>query len=398
MYGDFKTHLQAELASIEAAGLYKREVEITSAQGAHVEVTGGRDMLNLCANNYLGLAQHPAVSAAAAQALDDWGYGLASVRFICGTQSLHKALERSLAAFLETEACILYPSGFDANGGLFETLLGAEDAVISDALNHASIIDGVRLCKARRFRYENNDLRDLETQLKGAAAAGARFKLITTDGVFSMDGSIARLDAICDLAERHGALVHFDDCHATGFLGARGRGTHEYRDCMDRVDIITGTLGKALGGASGGFTAARREIVDLLRQRSRPYLFSNTLAPPVVAGAIEALKLIDAEPQRREQLGANTRYFRDALHSEGFALRPGEHPIVPVMLGDANLAARCAEHIRRAGVYVVAFSYPVVPRGQARIRTQMSAALTRDDLDRAIAAFASARDTLGLGV
>lgn len=396
MYGDFKQHLQAELASIEAAGLYKHEVEITSAQGAHVEVSGGRDMLNLCANNYLGLAQHPAVRAAAARGLEDWGYGMASVRFICGTQSLHKALERALAALLGTEDCILYPSGFDANGGLFETLLGARDAVISDALNHASIIDGVRLCKARRLRYEHDDLADLEGQLRAADAAGARFKLITTDGVFSMDGSIARLDDICDLAQRYAALVHFDDCHATGFLGAGGRGTHEYRGCMDRVDIITGTLGKALGGASGGFTAARREIVDLLRQRSRPYLFSNTLAPPVVAGAIEALKRIDSEPWRREQLRDNTRYFREALHSEGFTLRPGAHPIVPVMLGEASLAARCAEHIRRAGVYVVAFSYPVVPRGQARIRTQMSAAFQRDDLDRAIAAFASARDTLGL--
>ena len=396
MYGDFKQHLQAELASIEAAGLYKHEVEITSAQGAHVEVSGGRDMLNLCANNYLGLAQHPAVRAAAARGLEDWGYGMASVRFICGTQSLHKALERALAALLGTEDCILYPSGFDANGGLFETLLGARDAVISDALNHASIIDGVRLCKARRLRYEHDDLADLEGQLRAADAAGARFKLITTDGVFSMDGSIARLDDICDLAQRYAALVHFDDCHATGFLGAGGRGTHEYRGCMDRVDIITGTLGKALGGASGGFTAARREIVDLLRQRSRPYLFSNTLAPPVVAGAIEALKRIDSEPWRREQLRDNTRYFREALHSEGFTLRPGAHPIVPVMLGEASLAARCAEHIRRAGVYVVAFSYPVVPRGQARIRTQMSAAFQRDDLDRAIAAFASARDALGL--
>lgn len=397
MYGDFKQHLQAELASIETAGLYKREVEITSAQGAHVEVAGGRDMLNLCANNYLGLAEHPALSAAAAQALKDWGYGLASVRFICGTQSLHKTLERALAAFLNSEDCILYPSCFDANGGLFETLLGAQDAVISDALNHASIIDGVRLCKARRYRYKNNDLADLETQLKAADAAGARFKLISTDGVFSMDGSIARLDGICALARRYAALVHFDDCHATGLLGARGRGTHEYRDCMDGVDIITGTLGKALGGASGGFTAARREIVDLLRQRSRPYLFSNTVAPPLVAGAIAALKLIDSEPQRREQLGDNTRYFRDALRGEGFTLPPGEHPIVPVMLGEASLAARCAEHIRRAGVYVVAFSYPVVPRGQARIRTQMSAAFTRDDLDRAIAAFAAARDALGAG-
>ncbi len=392
MYGLFKDHLQAELESIEDAGLFKREVEITSAQGAHLAVTGGQDMLNLCANNYLGLAQHPAVNAAAAKGLQDWGYGMASVRFICGTQSLHKELEEALAAFLETEDCILYPSGFDANGGLFETLLGPDDAVISDALNHASIIDGVRLCKAKRFRYENNDLLDLETQLRAANAAGARFKLITTDGVFSMDGSIAHLDAICDLAEQYDALVHFDDCHATGFLGARGRGTHEFHDCMDRVDIITGTLGKALGGASGGFTAARKEIVALLRQRSRPYLFSNTVAPPVVAGALKALALIDEEPTLRKQLADNARYFRAGMEEQGFTLLPGEHPIIPVMLNDASLAARYAEHIRAQGVYVVAFSFPVVPKGLARIRTQMSAALSRDDLDRAIAAFASARD------
>jgi glycine C-acetyltransferase len=395
MYGRFQEHLQAELAAIDAAGLYKHEVEITTAQGARVEVKGGKEMLNLCANNYLGLAQHPLVNAAAAEGLEKWGYGMASVRFICGTQSLHRELEQALANFLEMEACILYPSGFDANGGLFETLLGPEDAVISDALNHASIIDGVRLCKAKRYRYENNDLLDLETQLRAADAAGARFKLITTDGVFSMDGSIAHLDAICDLAERYKALVHFDDCHATGFLGARGRGTHEFHECMDRVHIITGTLGKALGGASGGFTAAKREIVELLRQRSRPYLFSNTVAPPVVAGAIRALALVDEEPQLRRQLADNARYFREGLENEGFRLLPGEHPIIPVMLGDASLAARYAEHIRDLGVYVVAFSYPVVPKGQARIRTQMSAALTKDDLNRAIAAFADARDTLG---
>jgi glycine C-acetyltransferase len=395
MYGRFQEHLQAELAAIDAAGLYKHEVEITTAQGARVEVTGGKEMLNLCANNYLGLAQHPLVNAAAAEGLEKWGYGMASVRFICGTQSLHRELEQALANFLEMESCILYPSGFDANGGLFETLLGPEDAVISDALNHASIIDGVRLCKAKRYRYENNDLLDLETQLRAADAAGARFKLITTDGVFSMDGSIAHLDAICDLAERYKALVHFDDCHATGFLGARGRGTHEFHECMDRVHIITGTLGKALGGASGGFTAAKREIVELLRQRSRPYLFSNTVAPPVVAGAIRALALVDEEPQLRRQLADNARYFREGLENEGFRLLPGEHPIIPVMLGDASLAARYAEHIRDLGVYVVAFSYPVVPKGQARIRTQMSAALTKDDLNRAIAAFADARDTLG---
>ena len=394
MYGEFRDHLQATLDDIEAAGLYKRELEITSAQGAHVTVSGRGEMLNLCANNYLGLAQHPEVNAAAARGLADWGYGLASVRFICGTQSLHRELERALAAFLETEDCILYPSGFDANGGLFETLLGEEDAVISDALNHASIIDGVRLCKARRYRYANNDLLDLETQLRAADAAGARFKLITTDGVFSMDGSIAHLDAICDLAERYGALVHFDDCHATGFLGERGRGTHEYHGCMDRVDIITGTLGKALGGASGGFTAARREIVALLRQRSRPYLFSNTVAPPVVAGALRALQLIDEEPHLRQRLADNAAYFRAGLGAAGFDLVPGEHPIIPVMLHDAGRAAAMAAEVQRRGVYAVAFSYPVVPKGQARIRTQMSAAFSREDLDTAIDAFVQARQTL----
>lgn len=394
MYGDFRPHLQDTLDGIEREGLYKRELEITSAQGAHVTVSGGRDMLNLCANNYLGLAQHPEVNAAAAGALAEWGYGMASVRFICGTQSLHRELERALAAFLGTDDCILYPSGFDANGGLFETLLDERDAVISDALNHASIIDGVRLCKARRYRYANNDLIDLETQLRAADAAGARFKLITTDGVFSMDGSIARLDAICDLAERYDALVHFDDCHATGFLGARGRGTHEHHHCMGRVDIITGTLGKALGGASGGFTAAHSEIVALLRQRSRPYLFSNTVAPPVVAGALRALQLIDEQPELRQRLDDNAAYFRAGLSAEGFELVPGEHPIIPVMLHDAVRAAAMAAEVQRRGVYAVAFSYPVVPRGQARIRTQMSAAFSRDDLDFAIGAFVDARRVL----
>jgi glycine C-acetyltransferase len=394
MYGAFKEHLQAELAAIEGAGLFKHEVEITTAQGAHVGVRSGQSMINLCANNYLGLAQHPEVRQAAADGLRDWGYGMASVRFICGTQSLHKTLEERLAAFLGTEDCILYPSGFDANGGLFETLLGAEDAVISDALNHASIIDGVRLCKAQRYRYANNDMSDLETQLKAAVAAGSRYRMITTDGVFSMDGSIARLDEICDLADRYDALVHFDDCHATGFLGDGGRGTHEQRNCMDRIDIITGTLGKALGGASGGFTAARREVVALLRQRSRPYLFSNTVAPPVVAGALKALELVDAEPQLRERLSANTAYFREEMQRAGFELLPGEHPIIPVMFHDAQRAANIAAAVREAGVYVVAFSYPVVPKGQARIRTQMSAALSQDDLDHAVSAFKSARSAL----
>ncbi|EED33534.1 2-amino-3-ketobutyrate coenzyme A ligase [gamma proteobacterium NOR5-3] len=395
MYGNFQAHLREELQGIRDAGLYKDEIEFTSAQGAHVAIAGSPNVLNLCANNYLGLAEHPEVKAAAAKGLDEWGYGMASVRFICGTQSLHKELESALAAFLGLEACILYPSGFDANGGLFETLFGAEDAIISDALNHASIIDGVRLCKAQRYRYANNDMQDLETQLQAANAAGARFKLITTDGVFSMDGSIAQLDKICDLAEQYGALVHFDDCHATGFLGAQGRGTHEYHQCMDRVDIITGTLGKALGGASGGFTAARSEVVDLLRQRSRPYLFSNTVAPPVVAGALQALTLVQTQPELRKQLQENSAYFRKALEAEGFELLPGDHPIIPVMLHDANRAAAMAAHIRQQGVHVVAFSFPVVPKGQARIRTQVSAALTQDDLDRAIAAFVSARDAIG---
>ncbi len=393
MYDRFQEHLAAELQGIEEAGLYKHERLITTPQGAHVGVREG-EVLNLCANNYLGLAQHPEVNAAAARGLQEWGYGMASVRFICGTQSLHKQLEEKLSGFLGTEDTILYPSCFDANGGLFETLLGAEDAVISDELNHASIIDGVRLSKVQRYRYKNNDMADLEQQLKDADAAGARFKLITTDGVFSMDGYIARLDEVCDLADKYNALVHFDDCHATGFIGAGGRGTHELRGCMDRVDIITGTLGKALGGASGGYTAARQEIVDLLRQRSRPYLFSNTVAPPVVAGAIRAIELVTESPELRDRLTYNTAVFRDGLERLGFELLPGEHPIVPVMLHDAAKAAKFAEAMLAQGVYVVAFSFPVVPKGKARIRTQMSAALTDDDLQLAIEAFGRAKATL----
>jgi len=396
MYDRFREHLAAELAGIEAAGLYKRERQITTPQGAHVGVLDDGEVLNLCANNYLGLAQHPEVNAAAVQGLHDWGYGMASVRFICGTQTLHKQLEERISEFLGTEETILYPSCFDANGGLFETLLGEEDAVVSDELNHASIIDGVRLSRARRYRYRNSDMADLESQLKAADAAGARFKLITTDGVFSMDGYIARLDEICDLAERYDALVHIDDCHATGVLGAGGRGTHEHRGCMERVDIITGTLGKALGGASGGFTAARREIVDLLRQRSRPYLFSNTVAPPVVAGALKAIELVSDSPALRDKLRHNTALFREGLERLGFELLPGEHPIVPVMLHEASLAGRFAEAMLARGVYVVAFSYPVVPQGRARIRTQMSAALTEADIALALEAFASARVEVGL--
>jgi|TARA_B110000902_G_scaffold182916_1_gene207137 glycine C-acetyltransferase len=396
MYGKFQDHLQAELQQIEDSGLTKNERQITSAQGARVSVNSGAPVLNLCANNYLGLAQHPEVQAAAIRGLEEWGYGMASVRFICGTQTIHKQLENDLSAFVGSEATILYPSCFDANAGLFETLLGPEDAVISDELNHASIIDGVRLCKAKRYRYRNSDMADLESQLQAADKAGARFKLITTDGVFSMDGTIAKLDEICDLADKYNALVHFDDCHASGFVGANGRGTHEHHGCMDRVDIITGTLGKALGGGSGGFTSARQEVVDLLRQRSRPYLFSNTVAPPVVAGAIKALQLVTESNQLQQQLTKNTAFFRNGMETLGFRLLPGEHPIVPVMLDDAALAGKFAERMLAHGVYVVAFSYPVVAHGKARIRTQMSAAHSRDDLELALEAFAAVKTELGI--
>ena len=396
MYGEFKMHLMAELSGIKAAGLYKSEREITTAQGSRVGVNGKSEVLNLCANNYLGLAQHSEVSAAAKAGLDKWGYGLASVRFICGTQSLHKQLEYKLSEFLGMEDTILYPSCFDANGGLFEVLLGSEDAVISDELNHASIIDGIRLSKAQRHRYRNNDMTDLEIQLKAADAKGVRFKLITTDGVFSMDGTIARLDEICTLADKYNALVHFDDCHATGFIGANGRGTHEYRNCMDRVDIITGTLGKALGGGSGGYTSARSEVVDLLRQRSRPYLFSNTVAPPIVAGAIKALELISQSNKLQHQLMANTAMFRAGLEQWGFKLLPGTHPIVPIILDDATLASQFAAAMLDEGIYVVAFSYPVVPKGKARIRTQMSAALTKEDVEFALEAFARVKRQLNI--
>lgn len=396
MYGKFQEHLQGELDSIEAAGLFKHERLIATPQGAHVGTAEGGEVLNLCANNYLGLAQHPRVQAAAQAGLERWGYGMASVRFICGTQTQHKALEEALSRFTGMQDTVLYPSCFDANGGLFEVLLGEQDAVISDQLNHASIIDGIRLCKAARYRYRNNDMADLEAQLRAADQAGARFKMISTDGVFSMDGSIARLDEICALAERYGALVHFDDAHASGVIGASGRGTHEYRGCMEQVDIVTGTLGKALGGASGGFTSARREIVELLRQRSRPYLFSNTVAPPVVAGALQALKLVTESNRLQAQLKDNAQFFRDGMQRLGFELLAGEHPIVPVMLHDARLAASFAEAMLAQGVYVVAFSYPVVPRQQARIRTQLSAAMTRDDLEFALQAFARVKQQLGV--
>ncbi|MGD9964969.1 MAG: glycine C-acetyltransferase [Hyphomonadaceae bacterium] len=394
MYGAFQEHLEREIKAIRDAGFYKEERIIDTPQGAEVRVAAGGNLINLCANNYLGLAQDPRVKAAAHQGLDRWGYGMASVRFICGTQTVHKELEAQLSAWLGTEDTILYPSCFDANGGLFETLLGAEDAVISDELNHASIIDGVRLCKAQRYRYKNNDMADLEAQLKAADAAGARFKLISTDGVFSMDGVIAQLDKICDLADRYNALVHVDDSHATGIVGPGGRGTAEHCNCIDRIDILTSTMGKALGGASGGFTSGRRAIVEMLRQRSRPYLFSNTVPPPIVAAAKQAVELAAEGDDLRRQLHQNMNFFRDGLEAAGFDLLPGEHPIIPVMLYEAKPAVALAEALLKRGVYVIAFSYPVVPKGKARIRTQMSAAHTREELERAVAAFAEARKSL----
>ncbi len=392
----FLDQIRNRLDALRAQGLYKEERVIDSMQGAHVAVHDGREVINLCANNYLGLAQHPRVRAAARDALDDRGYGLASVRFICGTQDRHKQLERDLADFLGFEDCILYPSCFDANGGLFETLLGPEDAVISDELNHASIIDGIRLCKAQRHRYRNNDMADLERKLRQARADGARHILISTDGVFSMDGVIADLDRICDLSGQYDALVHFDDSHATGFIGEQGRGTHELRGCMERVDITTGTLGKALGGAGGGYTCARREIVDWLRQRSRPYLFSNTVSPPVVAGAIEALRLVRESDALRQRLRENTRHFRQGMIERGFELLPGEHPIVPVMLYQAPVAVEFARRMLERGVYVTAFAYPVVPEGRARIRCQVSAAHSEQDLQQALEAFATIKEEMGL--
>ncbi len=395
MYGTFQQHLKDEIQSIRDSGLYKQEREITTAQGSHIGVPTG-DVINLCANNYLGLAQHPEVNQAAVDGLKEWGYGMASVRFICGTQTVHKTLEDKLSAFLGMESTILYPSCFDANGGLFETLLTDQDAVISDALNHASIIDGIRLCKAKRYRYDNNDMSALEAQLIQADKDGARFKLITSDGVFSMDGTIAQIDKICDLAEKYHALVHIDECHATGFVGDNGRGTHEYRNSLQRVDIITGTLGKALGGASGGFTCAPKEIVDLLRQRSRPYLFSNTVAPGVVAGAIKALEIAENGHHLRKQLKSNMEFFRSQMTEAGFDLLPGEHPIIPVMLYDAELATRFADAMLKKGIYVIAFSFPVVPKGKARIRTQISAAHSREDLEKAVQAFIEVKTELGV--
>ena len=396
MFGAFKDHMQQQLDAIRAAGTWKGERFIATPQGVRIRLADGREVLNLCANNYLGLAQHPDVRAAAHAALDAWGYGLASVRFICGTQGVHKQLENALSKFLGTEDTILYGSCFDANGGLFETLLGAEDAIISDELNHASIIDGIRLCKAQRFRYRNNDMADLEAKLREAAEKNARHKMIATDGIFSMDGFIAKLGEICDLAEKYNAIVMMDDSHAVGFMGATGRGTHEHCGVMSRVDILTGTLGKALGGASGGYTSGRREVIELLRQRSRPYLFSNTLCPSIAGASLKVLDMLGASTALRDRLAENTRFFREAMAREGFALLPGEHPIVPVMLGDAALATRFADAMLAQGVYVVGFSFPVVPQGRARIRTQISAAHSREDLEFAVAAFARVKKDLGL--
>jgi len=395
MYNSIRPHIQQQLAEIRAAGTYKRERVIMTPQGTIIRVADGQPVLNMCANNYLGLAQHPAVAAAARAAIEKWGYGLASVRFICGTQGVHRQLEAKLTEFLGTEDTILYSSCFDANGGLFETLLGSEDAIISDELNHASIIDGVRLCKAQRFRYLNNNMPDLEAKLK--EAGGARFKMIATDGVFSMDGYIANLKGVCDLAEKYQALVMVDDSHAVGFMGKTGRGTPEHNNVMGRVDIITGTLGKALGGASGGYTSGRKEIVELLRQRSRPYLFSNTLAPSIAGASLKVLELLTESTALRDKLEANTKFFREEMTKRGFNILPGTHPIVPIMLGDAALATKFADAMLAKGVYVIGFSYPVVPKGKARIRTQISAAHSKEDLEFAIVKFSEVKRVLGIG-
>src|SRR5690242_16197157 len=384
--------ITSTLEEIKAQGLYKTERIITGPQNAEVPIADGRRVINMCANNYLGLADHPALIAAAKEALNSHGFGMASVRFICGTQDIHKQLEAALTKFLGTEDTILYPSAFDANGGLFETILTEKDAVISDELNHASIIDGIRLCKAQRFRYKHNDMADLESKLK--EASGARFKLIATDGCFSMDGTIADLKSIVDLAEKYDALTMIDDAHATGFLGPKGRGTHEYRGVMGKIDIITGTLGKALGGASGGFTSGRKEIVALLRQRSRPYLFSNTVAPPIVAACLKTLEMLTASTELRDKLEANTKYFRDAITKAGLTIKPGVHPIVPIMIGDAAKSQKFAARMLEKGVYVIGFFYPVVPHGTARVRVQVSAAHSREDLEFAVKAFAETNEEL----
>jgi len=392
MIAEFKKQLSQTLDEIQSQGLFKTERVIITPQDAHIAVAGGKRVLNMCANNYLGLADHPELIKAAKEALDTHGFGMASVRFICGTQDIHKQLEAALTKFLGTEDTILYPSAFDANGGLFETLLTEKDAVISDELNHASIIDGIRLCKAQRFRYEHNDMADLEAKLK--EASDARFKLIATDGCFSMDGTISDLKSIVDLAEKYDAVTMIDDAHATGFLGKTGRGTHEYRGVMGKIDIITGTLGKALGGASGGFTSGRKLIVDLLRQRSRPYLFSNTVAPPIVAACVKALEILTASTELRDKLEENTKYFRAAVTERGLTIKPGVHPIVPIMIGDAAKSQKFAARMLEKGVYVIGFFYPVVPHGTARVRTQVSAAHSREDLEFAVKAFAETNDEL----
>ncbi len=395
MLAVFEKQLSSTLDEIKSQGLYKTERIITTPQDAHISVEGGRRVLNMCANNYLGLADHPDLITAAKAALDTHGFGMASVRFICGTQDIHKELEAALTRFLGTEDTILYPSCFDANGGLFETLLTDKDAVISDELNHASIIDGIRLCKAQRLRYKNNDMADLEAKLK--EASGVRFRLIATDGCFSMDGTIANLKGICELAEKYDALTMIDDAHAAGFLGKTGRGTHEHCGVMGKIDIITGTLGKALGGASGGYTSGRKAIVDLLRQRSRPYLFSNTIAPPVVAASLKAVEMLSASTELRDKLEKNTKYFRSALTERGLTIKPGTHPIVPIMLGDAALSQKFAARMLEKGVYVIGFFYPVVPHGTARVRTQVSAAHSREDLEFAVNAFAETNEELKEG-
>jgi len=391
---EFEQQLTAQLNEIKSAGLFKAERILTTPQQARISTPDRPNVLNLCANNYLGLANHPAVLAAARDALDRWGYGMASVRFICGTQQLHKQLEQSLSTFLNTDDTILYSSCWDANGGLFETILGPDDAVISDELNHASIIDGIRLCKAQRLRYRNNDMADLEAKLKDAQSA--RFKLVATDGVFSMDGIIANLPAICDLADKHNALVMVDDSHAVGFMGKKGRGTPEYHNVSGRIDILTGTLGKALGGASGGYTSGRAPIIQMLRQRSRPYLFSNSLPPPIVAASLKSIDLLTSSFELRERLEANTQFFRYRMTQAGFNIVPGHHPITPIILGDATLAARVADRMLQLGVYVIGFSYPVVPQGKARIRTQLSAVHERCDLESAVEAFIQVKRELGI--
>jgi len=386
-FNNAKAGFQQELAQIRSAGLWKTERVIASEQQNHISLENGAKVINMCANNYLGLANNPEVIQAAKDSFGDWGFGLSSVRFICGTQSIHKTLENKVSEFLAMEDTILYAACFDANAGLFETILSKEDAVISDELNHASIIDGVRLCKAARYRYKNNDMADLEAKLVEAQAGGARRILITTDGVFSMDGTVAQLDKICDLADKYGAMVHHDDCHAVGFMGKSGRGVHEYCNVMDRVDIITGTFGKALGGGSGGYTSGRQEIIDMLRQRSRPYLFSNTLAPSICAASLKVLEMLSDSTELRDRLESNTHYFRKGMQEAGFNVDDGDHPIVPVMLGDANLAQTMSAKLLELGIFAIGFFFPVVPQGKARIRTQISAAHTRDDLDKAIAAF-----------